>query len=88
MKKRFKNASQKWMQRLTASYIKQFPSNSNFSSLTDKLQLGTEISGAFSVFGLINLTKKSEDGGYKQMSAWLVRDFIPIIRAVQELKDD
>ena len=78
LRKRFKNASQKWMQRSIAPCIKQFSSNNNFSSLTDKLQLGTEISGAFFVFELINQTTKNEGGGYKHKSTRLVRDFSSI----------
>ena len=82
LRKKFKNASQKWIQRSRAPYIKQFSSSNNFSSLTEKLRLGTEILGAFFVYELINQTTKNEGGGYKQMSARLVRDFSSIINSV------
>ena len=64
LRKRIKKAGQKWMQKSIALYIKQFSSNNNFSSLTDKRQLGTEILGAFFVFELVNRTTKNEGGGY------------------------
>ena len=66
------------MQKSIAPYIKQFPSNSNFNSLTDKRQLSIEILGVFFVFELIKHTTKNEGGGYNVMSARLVRDFSSI----------
>ena len=56
------------MQRFITPYIKQISRNNN-------LQLGTEILGASFVFELINQTTKNEGGGYKKMSARLVREF-------------
>ncbi|MCJ1349300.1 hypothetical protein MMC31_007536, partial [Peltigera leucophlebia] len=93
LRKRSENASQKWMQRSLAPYIKLFFRNNNFSSSSEKLQLSTEILQlvieilrAFFAFELINQTKKNEGGGYNQMNDKLVSDLPYIYPSCQKSK--
>ena len=67
------------MQRSIAPYIKLISRNNN-------LQLSTEILGASFVFELINQTTKHGGGGYKKMSARLVREFSSIYPSCPKVK--
>ena len=76
------------MQRSIAPYIKHSSENNNSSSLNEKVQLGTGISGVFSGLALINHMKKNEVGGYKRMNERRVRDPPSIYSSNREFKGE